>query len=351
MKANVFAGHPEYFSSAITSTSRIANIFIGREQSKFIDSLIGTEAQEEKYGHRTYLDAVVQADTDSVYLTIERLIKKKFGEDYDTNPDIEVNRLIEFTKNYIFKKAMPLVRDRLDNTYAYTMNAHLPEKLQEDPEIIADNFISIAPKMYYCRKFWDEGVTLSKPKLKITGLSTIRSNTPKFYRTELKDAMEILIDGNIPKVIDYISDVRTKTDDQKPEDIAINQGVSSLDYQWDESLKKFRKFTGVKYLGAPVNSRACLTHNLYIEKNKLEVKSIEPGDKISFLYMKTPNPLFASSNAFGFKDTKVFTDGLELYIDRDTMFEKGFMKPIKLITDPLKWDLTPKDEQITDDEW
>jgi len=194
-------------------------------------------------------------------------------------------------------------------------------------------------------------VLLAKPKLKITGLSTIRSNTPKFYRSELKDAMEILIDGDIPKVIQYIERVKIETENQKPEDIAINQGVSSLDYQWDESLKKFRRWTGEKYLGAPVNSRACLTHNIYIEEKNMSVKPIEAGDKISFLYFKVPNPLFGNSNAFGFKDTKVFDLGLDKYIDRGTMFEKGFMNPIKLITDPLKWDLTPKDEQITEDEW
>jgi len=187
--------------------------------------------------------------------------------------------------------------------------------------------------------------------LKVTGLSTVRANTPKYYRTELKNAMDILITGEIDKVIDYMQGVREGTELQEPEDISINVGVSSLDYQWDETLKKFRKWTGVKFLGAPVNSRACLTHNRYIESKNLDINDIEPGDKISFLYMKTPNPLFGSSNALGFRDSKIFDDKLLPYIDRKTMYEKGFEKPIKLITDPLKWDITPKDEQISDDEW
>jgi hypothetical protein len=124
-----------------------------------------------------------------------------------------------------------------------------------------------------------------------------------------------------------------------------------LDYEWDDNSKRFKRWTGEKFLGAPVNSRACLTHNLYIDKNKLPIKDIEPGDKISFLYMKVPNPTFNSSNAFGFRDTKIFEGELSEYIDRDTMFEKGFESAIKLITNPLGWDLTPKDEQIDDDEW
>lgn len=350
MKSNVFAGHPEYFSSAITSTSRIANIFITQEQSKKIDSIVGVEAKEMRYGHHIYMDNCAQADTDSCYMSLQKVVEKKFGANYEE--EVERERLIEFTQNYIDKVAMPVVRDKLDNIYAYTLNAYLPEKLQEDPEVICDNFISIAPKMYFARKYWDEGVTLAKPKLKITGLSTVRSNTPKFYRQELSKAMDILIDGDVPKVIEYIEKVRSETRQQKPEDIAINQGVSSLDYQWDENLKKFRRWTGEKFLGAPVNSRACLTHNKFIEDKEItNIKSIEAGDKISFLYMNTPNPLHSSSNALGFRDTRLFDHGLKEYIDYDTMFAKGFYQPISLITGPLGWDLTPKDEQIQDDEW
>lgn len=164
--------------------------------------------------------------------------------------------------------------------------------------------------------------------------------------------MDILIDGDIPKVIEYIEKVKEETIKQKPEDISINQSVSSLDYQWDEKIKKFRKWTGKKFLGAPVNSRACLTHNKYIEDNELNhIKSIEAGDKISFLYMKTPNTLHASSNALGFRDSRIFEKGLNKYIDYDTMYEKGFEKPIRLITDPLGWDLTPPEETIDDSEW
>ena len=33
------------------------------------------------------------------------------------------------------------------------------------------------------------------------------------------------------------------------------------------------------------------------------------------------------------------------------MYIKGFMNSIKLITDPIGWDLTSKEDQISDDEW
>ena len=349
MQSTVFAGDKEYFSGAVTSSSRIANLLAGQVNSRKIDSICGLQAKEVQYGITSYLDHIPQQDTDSNYISIEPVIIKKFGGDYRETNSRE--RLTEFTVNYIEKISLPATYEALNEVYSKTLNAYLPDKLVEDPEVICDNFISLVPKMYFARKWWDEGLTLTTPKLKITGLSTIRSSTPKYYRGELAKAMDILIDGDIPKVIDYMAKVKEVTYNQKPLDIAINQGVSSLDYSWDEQIKKFRRWTGEKYLSAPVNSRACLTHNLYIEDNKIEVKDIEPGDKISFIYMKTPNPLFASSNALGFRDEKLFDGKLSDYIDRDLMYEKGFEKAIKLITDPLKWDLTPKEDMIDLDEW
>jgi hypothetical protein len=349
MGSTVFAGDKEYFSGAVTSSSRIANLIAGQVNSKKIDSIVGTEAKEVQFGMKSYLDHIPQQDTDSNYISIEPIIIMKLGKDYrETN---ERSRLTKFTENYINKVSLPITYEALNDVYSSTLNAKMPEKLIEDPEVICDNFISIVPKMYFARKWWDEGLTLTKPKLKVTGLSMVRSTTPKFYRQELQEAMEILIDGDIPKVIEYCKGVEEESKLQNPKDISINQGVSSLDYQWDETLKKFRRYDNIKkkYLSAPVNSRASLIHNLYVQKEGMGIKDIEPGDKISFCYMKLPN--VTGSNAFAFQEEKVFDNGLKDYIDYNLMYEKGFMNNIKLITDPLKWDLTPKEDTISDDEW
>ena len=345
----VFAGHIEYFSAAITSTSRIANILVSQAQTKKIMELSGKECKEKRYDHLNYMDCNAQSDTDSCYNSLENVIIKKFGEDYEETQTFE--RLEEFTLNYIEKIAMPLVRDELDNKYAFTMNAYLPEKLQEDPEVICDNFISVAPKMYLARYKWSEYVNLSKPKLKVTGLSMVRSSTPKFYRKKLEEVMGILIDGDIPKTIDFIEKVREETKTQAPSQICINQGVSSMDYNWDEKAKRFRKWTGEKFLSAPMNSRASLIHNIYLENNKNinGIKDIQAGDKIGFLELKVPNK--SSSDVIAFQDERLFNHGLKDYINYDVMFEKGFMKPVHLITDPINWDLTPLDEIIDEEEW
>lgn len=146
-----------------------------------------------------------------------------------------------------------------------------------------------------------------------------------------------------------------------PKQLAINVGVTSLDYTYNPDTGKYIKFkpdpkgseyvNGIKgkYLSAPMNSRASIKHNDYIRKTGLSVKEIEPGDKISYLTLKMPNP--AGSDVIAFQNPKVFEGELKDYIDYNAMFEKAFLSPIKLITEPLKWKLERTDELIDPDEW
>lgn len=343
-----FAGHSEYFGSAITSCARVANLIVGQNQSKLINRLVGLESREIRYGLLTHLDNVAQQDTDSNIIGIEPILIKKFGKDYKS---LGAEFISEFILKFVNKVALPEIRNVLDNEYGFTQNAYLLDKLQEDTEIIADSFISLLPKMYFCRKIYDEGL-FYKPedyKLKITGLSPIRNTTPKYFKTELKKAMNILIDADIQKVAEYIKNVKMETSKRSPNEICINQSVSSLDYTYDPIIDKYRKWNGKKFLSAPVNSYASLSHNKYVADNKLNIKQLEAGDKISFVYMKGPN--MANTKAFAFKDESVFNHGLKDYIDYNTMFEKGFLSGIKLITDPLGWDLTPQEDLINMDDW
>jgi len=349
MQATVFAGHAEYFSGAVTSGARNANLNAIQANSAHLDKVLGEEDTEIFHGMNTNWRHIAQIDTDSLYMSVEPLIIKKFGKDYENNASND--RLLEFTNNFIEKVSLPVTYKSLTHQ-SDTINAFLPEKLIEDGEIVADCFISVAPKMYFCRKLQEDSIKLAKPKLKVTGLSMIRATTPKFFRKELGTAMDILIDGDLPKVINFMKEVKEKTYEQLPSQICINQGVSSLDYQWQEQDKKFKRWVPEKnkWLSAPVNSRASLIHNKYIQdKNIQGIKEIEPGDKIGFLYMKEPN--ITGSNAFAFNNEKIFEYGLDKFIDIDLMYEKGFEGNIKLITDPIGWDLTPSTDLIDEEEW
>jgi len=262
--------------------------------------------------------------------------------------ELDVNQIVDICDAYINKLAQPIVRDSLDNIYSYAMNSMRPEALNMSREIISDRFISVAPKMYFCRIWDNEGVRLKEPKLKVTGLSMVRSTTPKYFRAKLKEVMNVLIDGDIDTVMDYSNDILESLSEQNLKDISQNSSVTSVDYTWNEDKQRYLRWTGEKFLPAPMNSRASIKHNEYITKNNIKVKEIEPGDKISYIPLKTPNP--AGTDVIAFQNPKVLDDLLE-YVNYKELFEKTYMSAIQLITDPIGWVLEKSDEVINDEEW
>jgi DNA polymerase elongation subunit (family B) len=220
-------------------------------------------------------------------------------------------------------------------------------------DILVHNcFISLAPKMYFTRIWDNEGVKLTKHKMKVTGLSMIRSNTPKFFKDRLKPMLEFLIEADIDSVMAYIKETKELMYLQDPKDLAINVSVSRLDYTWDEQKKSYLKWNGEKFLSCPINSRAAIKHNEFLKEtgaNKY-IRDIMQGEKISYIQLIEPNP--AKSDIIAFKDPNVFdVETLVEYIDYQGMFNKCFMANIKLITDPLKWELIEEANKINEDDW
>jgi hypothetical protein len=62
---------------------------------------------------------------------------------------------------------------------------------------------------------------------------------------------------------------------------------------------------------------------------------IQEGEKIKFLYLKTPNPIGENIIAFFQQLPKEFN--LEKYVDYTTQFEKSFLKPLKTVLECIGW--------------
>ena len=70
-------------------------------------------------------------------------------------------------------------------------------------------------------------------------------------------------------------------------------------------------------------------------KLKRKINLIEPGDKIKFTYLKTPNPI--KENVISFVDYLPTQFRLEDYIDYDMQFDKTYMNVITPILDSIGW--------------
>ena len=83
--------------------------------------------------------------------------------------------------------------------------------------------------------------------------------------------------------------------------------------------------------------RGALLYNYYVKKHNVENKHqlIQEGEKIKFMYLKTPNPIHENCISFFGELPKEF--GLEKYVDYQTQFEKSFLEPLKNVLQCIGW--------------
>jgi DNA polymerase elongation subunit (family B) len=113
------------------------------------------------------------------------------------------------------------------------------------------------------------------------------------------------------------------------EEVASPRGVSNID-EYSDSLTIYKKST-------PIAVKAALLHNNMIKQLKLgrKYRLIGEGEKMKFIYLKTPNPIH--EGVIGFPVTMPKEFDLQKYIDYDTQFKKTFLEPLRTITNAVGW--------------
>jgi DNA polymerase elongation subunit (family B) len=211
---------------------------------------------------------------------------------------------------------------------AQYVNAY-QQKMVMKRENIANRGIWTAKKRYILNVWDSEGVRYKEPKMKIMGLETQRSSTPAYFKDKLLKAYKIMIEGNNDDMIDYISQIKSDTKKQSYLDIAFPRGCNNLD--------TYRSFSEIYKKGTPIAVRGSLLYNHYLKQHRITNKFplIQEGEKIKFIYLKTPNPI--GENIISFFNTIPKEFGLDRYIDYTKQFEKSFLEPLKNVLDCIGW--------------
>ena len=180
----------------------------------------------------------------------------------------------------------------------------------------------------------NEGVRYAEPKLKVMGVEAVKSSTPQICRDKFKQIFNVILTKGEQATQHFLREFKKEFKSLPPEDVSFPRGVSDID-KWNDDKIIYKKAT-------PIHVRGALLYNHYIKKNKLEklYESIKNGEKIKFVYLKTPNPIKENIISYSLNLPKELD--LHRHIDYNKMYEKSFVEPIRNILDIIGWDDEPK---------
>ena len=312
-------------AEAITTSGQLAIRWIERDLNIYLNKILETDKE----------DYVIASDTDSVYLTFDKLVSKVFGE----SP--EIIKVVKFLDKVATDKLEPFI-DKSYQALAKLVKAY-DQKMIMGREVIADKGIWTAKKRYILNVYDNEGVRYKKPKLKIMGIEAVKSSTPAPCRDKLKEALKIIMNGDEKTLNTFIREFREEFMALPPEEIAYPRSVNGVEKYTDNAQNTYNIESGetIQYgffkSRAPIHVKGAILYNHLVAKNKLSNKYpyILEGEKISWLYLKEPNAYQSSAFSFITKMPKELD--LHKFIDYNLQYEKSFIEPLKFITDKIKW--------------
>lgn len=306
-----FRWYDDKLAESITLSGQLAIKWIERDMNAYLNKIFKTEKE----------DYVLACDTDSMYITLDKLVDQ-CGLQGQPVPEI-----VKFLDKVCEEKFEPFIDASYDRLSGY-VNAY-SQKMKMKREAIADKGIWTAKKRYILNVWNNEGVQYSEPKLKMMGIEAVRSSTPMACRTNIKKALNIIMNEDEDAIISFIEKFRKEFSAMPFEEVAFPRGCNNLEKYYDrDSIYKDR---------TPIHVRGALLYNNVIKKNNLASRYplIQDGDKVKFCYLKTPNPI--RENIIACQSSLPKQLDLDKFIDYDLQYEKSFVEPIKTILDVIGW--------------
>jgi len=299
-------------AEAITAAGRLAIKWAERAVNKGMNQILETQNK----------DYVIAIDTDSLYINMSSIVDK-------FKPKDTVKFLDKICAGHFESKVIAPAYAEL----AKISNAYEP-RMEMGREVIADKAIWVAKKRYILNVHNNEGVQYEEPKLKMMGIEAVKSSTPQIVRDKFKEVFHVIIRGSESDTQQFISEFKSQFSNLPPEDVSFPRGVKEL-AKWSDPERIYAK-------GTPIHVRGSLLFNRAIDRKGLG-KLFEPvkqGEKVKFVYLKTPNPI--NENVIAYPHLLPKELDLHRYIDYEIMFNKTFLDPLTAILDAVGWDAEPK---------
>ena len=234
-------------AEGITISGQLSIRWMANKLNAFMNKTLKSEGK----------DFVIAIDTDSIYLSLEDLVEKVCaGKDTAAK--------IKFMDKICEDVFQPFIDTGYQELAEY-MNAY-SQKMVMKREVLADKGIWIAKKNYVLNVHNSEGVQFAKPKQKVMGLAMVRSSTPSVIREELKNSVDVILEGDEKVLQKYIAGYKAEFQKFPVEAIAFPRGVSGL-----------KQYAGspIYQKGTPIHVRAALLYNHYIKRSEEHTSELQ----------------------------------------------------------------------------
>ena len=298
-------------AEAITTSGQLSIKWIEKEINRYLNELLKTEE-----------DYVVAVDTDSVYITMDNLVKSVYGD-----KEVDKNKVIDFLDK-VCSEQMEKIIDKSYQRLADYMNA-FDQKMIMKRENLADKALWTSKKRYIMNVYDSEGVRYEEPQLKIMGIEAIRSSTPAACKQKMKDIFKIIMNGTEDDAINYIDEFRKEFSELDAEDVFFPRSVRGME-KYHDAAQLYKK-------GTPIHVKGALLYNKLLKDNKLlgSYPLIQDGEKIKFAYLKKQNTV--GGEVIAILNQLPPELKLQDYIDYDKQFEKSFIEPMSSVMNAVGW--------------
>jgi DNA polymerase elongation subunit (family B) len=271
------------------------------------------------------------SDTDSVYISIQPVIKKlNLDLVVDGKINEKVYKIVEEIDKHVNTEILQWAKDNLfsiDPRFAFKREA------------IADVGIFLQKKRYILHLLDNKGIPMDK--FKYTGVELVRSTTPKKVKAFIENIVQTaLLTENVKEANKIYQ--RGYEDFQKlnPNDIAARTSINNLEkYAEGASLYKYKK-------GTPSHVKGAIAYNLLIKEHKIDDKheAIQTGQKVKKLY--------CAKNKYGLDAISypaTLPEEFDLKIDFDRMFGKLVTQPVERLYEAIGWNLPAIGKEVQTD--
>jgi DNA polymerase elongation subunit (family B) len=268
------------------------------------------------------------------------------NSNYVSVDEIVVNMGLDFKTNQEFFDWSQIIEKKVfepffDKVLTINANKYGVEQIIEfkREKIITQKFI-LAKKKYADQVIANEKkLFIDKPKISITGIEVVRTDTPSFCRERIMSVIDQIfrVQGSDKEpVLDKLRKIHEDFLKADPSDIAVPTGIK--DYQkYAQPVEVYLANNTVKYPAhCPKHVRAAMNYNYIVAKHNLPLMPVNNGTKMKYMHV-APHKNELHQDVIGFINEWPQEFNSMFFVDIEEQWIKVFQRAIQRFFDVLGW--------------